>query len=221
MVGTNGCARIAVVDPQPLFSRGLAMLLPSVSEGRVEVAEAVSAAAEAAGMVRRCRPDLVLVDLGLPPPGGLRAIGAIRRTEPGVAVVAMGPEPADESVLAAVHAGARGVLHKSTEPEALVLPLLALMDGWAVVPATALARLSTMAGADSRSVRDGLCESDRRLWCLLASGRTIGQIADELHVSERTVKRLSAALFRRLRVSSRTEAAALAGRSGLLDVADR
>lgn len=208
-------ARIVVVDPQPLFSRGLEMLLPAVSDGRVEVVAAVSDATRAAGTVRRYRPVLALVDLALAPPGGLRAIAAIRRTEPGVAVVAMGMEPADETALVALRAGARGVLRKSTEPEALLVPLLALIDGWAVLPPDALTRLS--AAGQSQQTQLELCDSDRRLWRLLASSRTICQIADELHVSDRTAKRLIAALLRRLRCTNRTEAAALAGRSGLLD----
>ena len=183
MAEDGGCARIAVVDPQPLFGRGLAMLLPAVSEGRVEVVAAVNTATEAAGMVRRCHPDLVLVDLALPPPGGLRAIAAIRRIEPGVSVVAMSTPALDDHVLQAVHAGARGVLCKTAEPEGLLLPLLALVDGWAVLPADALAQLSAAAGGASRRLRDGLCDSERRLWRLLASGHTTSQIAVELHVS--------------------------------------
>jgi two-component system nitrate/nitrite response regulator NarL len=209
--------RIVIIDPQPLFSRGLAMLLPAMSDGRAKVVESVPTAGEAAGAVRRTRPDLVLVDLGLPPPGGLRAISAIRRTEPAVTVIAMTVRTEDQATLDAVHAGARGVLTKTAEPEDLLPPLLALVEGWAVLPADVLARLTAEAGGHARQMRERLDADDRRLWRLLATGRTLAQIAGELHVSERTVKRLTSALLRRLRVDTRTEAAALAGRSGLLD----
>lgn len=217
-MGEAGTRRIVVVDAQPMFARGLAALLPEVSGGRVEVVATASAAGEAAGLVRRHRPDLALVDLGLGAPGGLRAIAAVRRTEPGVCVAAIAAVELDEQDTAqAIFAGARGVLSKSAEPEGLVVPLLALVEGWAVMPVESLAHLSATAGGYARRPPADLDERDRALWVLLATGRTAGQIARELHVSERTLKRLTAALLRRLQVSSRAEAAALAGRSGLLD----
>lgn len=208
--------RIVVVDPQPLFSRGLAMLLPSMSGGRAEVIATTCAASDAATTVRRYRPELALVDLGLPAPGGLRAISAIRRTEPAAAVIAMAREDDHEPALRAVHAGARGVLSKTAEPEDLLTPLLALIEGWAVLPGPVLEHLAATGGA-ARRLRDQLGDADRRLWRLLSTGRTLAQIATELHVSERTVKRLTATLLRRLGVGTRTEAAALAGQSGVLD----
>jgi two-component system nitrate/nitrite response regulator NarL len=76
------------------------------------------------------------------------------------------------------------------------------------------------AGSHTRSqpqVADGLSVEDRRLWRLIASGSSTGEIAVRLHVSERTVKRLTASLLRRRKVASRAEAAALAGRSGVVD----
>jgi two-component system, NarL family, nitrate/nitrite response regulator NarL len=215
--------RVLVVDQQPLFSRGLELLLPTVSDGRVEVVGSTDEAAAAASLVRSHRPDLVLVDLGLAPPGGLRAIAAIRRLEPRLPVVAMlvdrtgaaagGPGPAAE----ALAAGASGLLVKAQEPEELLTPLLAAAEGWAVVPPQVLAQLVASRSAAAPRRDPGLTADERRLWALLARGASTAQISGELHVSERTVKRLTAALLRRLGVGSRTEAAVLAGRSGLLD----
>src|SRR3954470_24867905 len=85
----TGQVRLALVDDRPLFCRGLQLLLPAVTAERVQVAGSTDDATAAAGLVRRCQPDLGLVALALPPPGGVRAMGAIRRTEPAVPVVAM------------------------------------------------------------------------------------------------------------------------------------
>jgi two-component system, NarL family, nitrate/nitrite response regulator NarL len=156
-----------------------------------------------------------VVDLGLPAPGGLRAIAAIRRTEPGVPVLAMTEEP--DLAVDALRAGASGVLPCRSEPEDLVSPLLAAVDGWAVVPGEVLARLLDTPGHAADGMLSRLGEQDRQLWRMVADGRSTTDMAPALHMSERTVKRLVASLLRRLRVSSRTEAAALAGRAGLLD----
>lgn len=211
--------RIVVVDRQPLLRRGLAMLLPAVSEGRIRVVADTDDAGAAASLARRHVPDLVLVDMGLGPPGGVRAVAAVLRAEPRTAALAMvaGTTGADDLMAAeALRAGARGVLVKAEEPEDLLAPLLAAADGWAVVPPRLLRELAD--GADRADERarhlDG---QQRRLWALIASGASTRLIAAELHVSDRTVKRLTAALLRRLGVASRTEAAMLAGRAGVTE----
>jgi two-component system nitrate/nitrite response regulator NarL len=213
--------RVLVIDQQPLFSRGLALLLPAVSDDHVQVVASTDLATEAAGLARAHRPDLALVDLGLAPPGGVRAIAAIRRVEPRMPVVAMTVDNHDEAGLRlaveALAAGARSLLVKAQEPEDLLPPLLAAADGWAVLPQRVLDRLAggLVATGPRRELR--LTADERRLWTLLAGGSSTAQIAISLHVSERTVKRLTAALLRRLGVTNRTEAAVLAGRLGLLD----
>ena len=207
--------RVAVVDDHPLFVRGIELLLPDVSDGRATVVGSTGDASAAAGLVRRTVPDLVLVDLHMPPPGGIRAIAAIRRTTPRVRIVAMSGDEDPGPAVEALRAGAEGFLPKTSEPADLLHPLVAILDGWAVLPAELLGALL----APARGVRPApaeLDEAERQLLQLIAGGATTTEIAVQLHVSERTVKRLTATLLRKLRVSSRTEAAALAGSAGLL-----
>jgi two-component system nitrate/nitrite response regulator NarL len=207
--------RITVVDDHPLFVSGLELLLPEVTDGRVEVVGSTGDAASAAGLVRRTHPDLVLVDVHMPPPGGVRAIAAIRRTTPQVRIVAMSGDDDPAPAVEALRAGAEGFLPKSAEPKDVLQPLLVTLDGWAVLPGDLLAALL----APTRALRPApadLDDGERQLLQLIAAGATTTEIGLQLHVSERTVKRLTATLLRKLRVSSRTEAAALAGRTGIL-----
>jgi DNA-binding NarL/FixJ family response regulator len=208
---------VVLVDDHPLFSRGLALLLPPVSGGRVRVVGATDDASAAAALVGSTNADLALVDLHMPPPGGLRAIAAIRRAEPNVRVVALSGQADQDTALEALHAGAEAFLPKTSEPEALVPPLLAVLDGWAVMPGDLLHRLLADAASsrEERGIGGRLSADERRLWRLVAAGWSTVDVATELHVSERTAKRLIAGLLRQLRVSTRTEAAALAGRAGL------
>jgi two-component system nitrate/nitrite response regulator NarL len=212
----NGRAvAVALVDDHPLFVRGLELLLPEVSGGQATVVASTGDASAAASMVRRTVPDLVLVDLHMPEPGGVRAVAAIRRTTPRVRIVAMSGDDDPQPALEALRAGAEGFLPKSSEAADMLQPLLAVLGGWAVLPSSLLTTLL----APTRSARPApadLDEAERHLLQLIAAGATTTEIAVELHVSERTVKRLTATLLRRLRVSSRTEAAALAGSAGIL-----
>ncbi|MEU1677493.1 response regulator transcription factor [Micromonospora zamorensis] len=205
--------RLVVVDDHPLFVRGLELLLPITTDGRAEVVASTGDAAAAAALVSRWHPDLALVDLHMPPPGGVRAVGAIRRTTPRVRVVAMSGSADPASALEALRAGAEGFLPKTSEPEELLPPLLAVLEGWAVLPAELLHAMLR----PTRATPVDLDGEERRLLRAIAVGRNTIEIADELHVSERTVKRMTAALLRKLRVSNRAEAAALAGHAGLLD----
>jgi DNA-binding NarL/FixJ family response regulator len=206
---------VALVDDHPLFVRGLELLLPDVSGGLAAVVASTGDASAAAALVRRTVPDLVLVDLHMPAPGGVRAVAAIRRTTPRVRIVAMSGDDDPRPALEALRAGAEGFLPKSSEAEDMVQPLLAVLGGWAVLPASLLAALlGTSRG--TRPAPVDLDEAEQNLLQLIAAGATTTEISMKLHVSERTVKRLTATLLRKLRVSSRTEAAALAGSAGIL-----
>ena len=196
---------VVVIDDHPLFSRGLALLLPPVSDGRVRVVGTTDDASAGAALVRRHHADVAVVDLHMPPPGGVRAIAAIRRAEPLTRVIALSGLAEPDAALEALRAGAAGFLPKTATPESLIRPLLAVLDGWSVIPEPLLRRL----------LADSAPSDDRRLWRLVAAGTSTVDIATTLHVSERTVKRLVANLLRQLQVATRVEAAALAGRIGL------
>ena len=100
---------VVVVDDHPLFTRGLGLLLPGLSGGRVRVVGTTEDASAAAALVRRHHADVAVVDLHMPPPGGTRAIAAIRRADPMVRVVALsGLAEADaalEALLEELHIG--------------------------------------------------------------------------------------------------------------------
>jgi two-component system nitrate/nitrite response regulator NarL len=207
---------VIVVDDHPLFTRGLTLLLPEVSDGRVRVVGTTDDASAAAALVQRFRADVAVVDVQMPPPGGTRAIAAIRRVAPTVRVVAMSGLADEDAAVEALRAGASSFLPKTADPEALVEPLLAVLDGWSVLPEPLLRRLLDRAApGEEEGLAGQLSADERRLWRLIAAGAGTVDIATTLHVSERTAKRLVAHLLRRLRVSSRVEAAALAGRVGL------
>jgi DNA-binding NarL/FixJ family response regulator len=207
---------VIVVDDHPLFTRGLSLLLPEVSDGRVRVVGTTDDASAAAALVQRFRADVAVIDVQMPPPGGSRAIAAVRRVEPTVRVVAMSGMADEDAAVEALRAGAASFLPKTADPEALVEPLLAVLDGWSVLPEALLRHLlGRTAPGDGEGIAGQLTADERRLWRLIAAGAGTVDIAMTLHVSERTAKRLVAHLLRRLRVSSRVEAAALAGRVGL------
>ena len=196
--------RVLIVDQQPVSRRGLEEALPAVSDGGVRVVARTDRAASAGTLLQRYQADVALVDLELAAPGPLAALTAMRHVQPRLPVLALARHvPTLQSVVEFLGAGACGVLLRTRSAAALAPSLLAATGATHRLPAP----------------RPGpqLTGKERHLWTLIAEGASTAQIARSLHVSERTVKRLTASLLRTLGVANRTEAAALAGRTGLLD----
>ncbi|MGH8999329.1 MAG: response regulator transcription factor [Acidimicrobiia bacterium] len=208
---------MVVVDDHSIFARGLELLLSAASEGRIRVAGRTEDAGEAIELVRREHPHVAIVDLAMPPPGGQAAIAEIAGHYPAVRILALSGTESRHAALAALAAGAHAFIPKSSNPEVLVPPLLSLGAGLSVVPEPLLRELIRSAGVESRAVLSGLDPDDIRLWQLLARGQDSHEIAEQVFVSERTAKRMVAALLRKIGVANRIEAAVLAGRIGLLD----
>jgi two-component system, NarL family, nitrate/nitrite response regulator NarL len=203
--------RVVVVSGHAPLVRVLEKSIPEKTGGRAEVA-GTGDGSDVAGLVREPVPDLILVDLQ--PPGGVAAIAEARAAAPEARILAMTADGDQGAELEALRAGASGLLPRGDDA---IPPLLAALEGWAVVPAALLASLVDGPGRPvARAATAQLDEGDQRLLRLIATGSSTSDIAGVLHVSERTVKRLTAALLRKLQVSSRTEAAAVAGSAGLV-----
>ena len=213
---TPAPARLLLVDDHPTFSQGLSLLLHAEAGDLLRVAGTVRDAAQAGDVAVALQVDLALVDLVMPPPGGLAAVRALRERRPGLPVVALSGSEGAEAQVQALRAGAVAFLPKALDATALVTPLRAVLEGWAVVRPALLTALAPGADGEAARLVAELGEADLRLWRLVAAGRSPAELAAELYVSERTAKRLVAALLVRLGVDDRVQAAALAGRAGLL-----
>jgi DNA-binding NarL/FixJ family response regulator len=208
---------VVVVDDHALFSQGLALLLESRAGDRFVVAGSTTAGGQAVALVGREAADLAIVDLALPPLGGVETIRRIRAAYPRTRVLALSGTEDLDLAAAALRAGAAGFLGKSADPEVLVAPLLAIATGMRVVRPDLLDALLAAGDRTADGLLDRLGERDVELWRLLARGLETSGIARPMLVSERTAKRMIASLLHKLGAANLIEAAALAGRYGLLD----
>jgi len=206
-----------IVDDHALFAQGLALLLESRAGETFQVAGSVTVGEEAVALVGRNRADVAIVDLALPPLGGVETIRRIKAAYPDTRVLALSGTEDLDLAAAALRAGADGYLAKSADPEVLVAPLLSVLAGVRVVRAELLDALLVSADRTADGLLDRLSERDVELWRLLARGLETSEIARPMLVSERTAKRMIASLLHKLGAANRIEAAALAGRAGLLD----
>lgn len=209
--------RAVVVDDHASFSRGLQLLFGSVADSPVEVMAITEHAAEAVHLVREHRADVALVDIQMPPPGGLAAIAELRRHVPDCAVIVLSGVEDPEVVVAALRAGAEGYLLKSAEPEHLIPPIRSVLSGMVVVPDW----MRTHIGGEPATTGPALpalSDEDVMVLRLLAAGADTASVARQILVSERTAKRTVANLVRRLGVGTRIEAVVLATHAGLIEL---
>lgn len=213
----DGRYAVVIVDDHALFSQGLALLLESRAGDTFVVAGSTTAGEEAVALVGREAADIAIVDLALPPLGGVETIRRIVTAYPATKVLALSGTDDLGLAAAALRAGAAGFLGKSADPDVLVAPLLTIAAGVRVVRADLLDVLLVAGDRTGDGRLDRLDERDLQLWGLLARGLDTSEIARPMLVSERTAKRMIAALLHKLGAANRIEAAALAGRYGLLD----
>lgn len=208
---------VVIVDDHALFAQGLALLLESRAGDLFTVAGSATAGEDAVALVGRHRADVAIIDLALPPLGGVETIRRVTAAYPSTRVLALSGTEDLDLAAAALRAGADGFLGKSADPEVLVAPLLAIVAGVRVLRPELLDALLAAADRSADALLDRLTDRDVELWTMLARGLETSEIAKPLLVSERTAKRMIASLLHKLGAANRIEAAALAGRAGLLD----
>ncbi len=200
--------RVLVADSLQIFRAGVRNLL--VRESDFEVVEA-SSLEEALAAAEHSSPDIALVDLELPPLGGVVAVQRLAKRCSAYTIV-WSFEPSRETVLAAVRAGAHGFLHKEISPDGLVRALRGAVNGEAPISRdlTSL-MIDALHGLDEQAQareRAGvLSPREREVLDLVAQGARNKQIAAKLVISEFTVKRHVQNILQKLELPSRRAAA--------------
>lgn len=206
-----------IIDDHELFSQGLALLLTHQWGEWFIVGGQTTHVEEAANLVTGCDADVAIIDLSMPPLGGVAAIRHIKARHPKTRILALSGTGNLELAEEALRAGADGFLPKTARPEALVGPLWTVAEGLRVIDGALLDALLRKSDEPRSALLDSLDTQDLHLWSLLATGMETSEIARRMVVSERTAKRMLATLLHKLGVTNRIAAAAMAGRLRLLD----
>ncbi len=217
----SGSIRVLIADDHLIVREGLRLILETAEEFEL-VGEAADGA-EAVQLAGQLKPDVVLMDLQMPRLDGLAAIQQIRAQRPEIAVVILTTYNEDDRMIRGLRAGALGYLLKDTDRETLLNTIRAAARGETLLKPEIMTRV--LARADSAPLStptktpsaSGLTERELQVLGLIVLGAQNKEIAARLNITERTVKAHLASIFNRLGVSSRTEAAAVAIRRGLVE----
>ncbi|MBK5929705.1 response regulator [Halochromatium salexigens] len=212
--------RVLLIDDHALFRIGLLELL---ERRGIEVIDAVGESDVGLRLARDCAPDVVLMDLRMPGENGIELVRKMQRQGIERRVAMLTTSTDERDVIEALQAGVSGYLLKDMEPDDLVAALEGIIAGQTIVA-------PELTGALARAVRQepethaepavafsDLTPREREILCHLAGGQSNKVIANELGISEGTVKLHVKSILRKLKMRSRVEAAVLAVEQGLCD----
>lgn len=209
--------KVLICDDQALVREGLAMLL--VLDRDITVVGQAQDGAEAVELAGRHQPDLVLMDLKMPGVNGIEATRQIRARFPSIKVLVLTTYDDDEWLIDAVRAGAAGYLLKDTTRQDLMAAVRGTVAGKSYVDPTVAGKLlGQVANPQTQPetlLTEKLTEREVEVLRLLARGFTNADIATQLHLSEGTIRNHVSAIFAKLAVPDRTQAAVIAIRHGL------
>jgi two-component system NarL family response regulator len=200
--------RVLIAEDHQLMREGLALLLQQTPE--IEVVASVANGQQAIEAYVRRRPHIGLIDLQMPVLGGVGAIEGILSYDKLARLIVLTTYDGDEDIYRAMHAGAKAYLLKDSPTEELLKAIRSVNNGERYVSPEMGAKLADRIDANALSPKE------RQTLSLIAEGMPNKQIALEMGISEGTVRTHVANLLGKLGVSSRTEAAMIAIKRGLL-----
>ncbi|PZG21287.1 DNA-binding response regulator [Micromonospora craterilacus] len=207
--------RVLLVDDHAPFRAGLRALLATSPD--IEVCGEAASGEEALAVLARLQPDVVLLDLTMPGMGGIAATERLVRMSPHVRVLILSMADDDDSVFAALRAGARGYVLKGARRVEIIRSVRVVADGEAIFgPAIATRLMGYFAGLDrTEPAFPELTSREREILTLIAQHLTNPQIAARLGLSTKTVRNHVSNIFAKLQVADRAQAISLAREQGL------
>ena len=202
--------RILAVDDHALVREGIAVLVGTQPDMTL-VAEA-SNGREAIQQFRTHRPDVTLMDLQMPEMNGFDAIGAIRGEFPDAKIIVLTTYKGDVQILRALKAGAQGYLLKNTFHKELVETIRAVHAGRKALSPEASYEIA------EHATDDALTPAEINVLRLIAAGNANKQIADQLKITEETVKSRVKSILSKLGANDRTHAAMIGMKRGIIEL---
>ncbi len=200
----SGGLRVLIADDHPIVRRGLREIL-TAEPHVVEVLEAAHPQ-QVLDLARSSEVDVVVLDLGLPGRGGLDVLKDLRRERPKLPVLILSMQPEDQYAVRALRAGAAGYLTKDAAPAKLIEAIQKVTAGGHYIsPAVAEQLAASVAAGATKPPQELLSDREFEVLRLIASGKTVGDIAEQLALSVKTVSSYRARMLEKMGLSNNAE----------------
>jgi len=207
--------RVLIVDDHAIVREGQMALIDT--EPGMEVVGEAQDGFEAVEMANKLQSDVILMDLEMPRKGGIEAIGEIKAEKPDARILVLTSYTEDEKVYTAIKAGAQGYILKDSSPNEILAAIRQVHQGETSMRPSIAKKLMRELQRSSPTV-DPLTEREVEILKLVAQGLPNQEIAEQLVISERTVRTHVTNILSKLHLANRTQATLYALREGLTDL---
>ena len=205
--------RVLLVDDHEIVRKGLRAILDDRFAG-IEVAEASTGDQALAALTRPF--DAVILDLSMPGRSGIDLLAEIKHRYPKLPVLIMSLHSEEQFAVRALRAGASGYLTKSAAPEQLISAFERIVRGGRYISETVAERLAVAAGGEVGALHDRLSQREFEVMRGIASGESVGGIAERMHLSAKTVSTYRARLLDKMGMATNSELTRYALQNGLV-----
>lgn len=208
--------KILVADDHAIVRRGLKQIVAEVP-GMV-VADEASTGQEVLDKAGREDYDVILLDIAMPGISGLDVLKQLRATKPGIHVLILSIHPEEQYAMRALRAGACGYLTKESAPEELVAAIQRVATGGKYISSSLAEELASCLETDvEKPLHQTLSDREYQVMCLVASGKTIKEIAEELMLSVKTISTHRYRILMKMKMKSNAELTRYAIENRLVD----
>jgi len=196
--------KMLIVDDHPVVREGLKRILLDTSN-MLAVDEA-GTSQEVLERVQQNDYDLVLLDISLPDRSGLDVLKELKRTKPDLQILVISIHPEEQYAVRAMRAGAAGYLTKESAPDELVAAVQKVLLGRKYISSSLAEKLAFALEVDvEKQPHETLSDREYQVMCMIASGKTVKEIAGELMLSAKTINTYRSRVLRKMRVNSSVE----------------
>ena len=208
--------RILIADDHAILRRGLKEIL--LGEYKDAIFAEAGNAQEVLDEVRKQAWDLVILDITMPGRSGLDLLRDLKQLRPELPVLVLSMHPEDQYAKRVLKSGAAGYMNKETAPRELVTAIRKVLDGGRYVSAALAEKLALDLSADAaRLPHERLSDREFEILRMIASGKTVSQIAEELHLSVTTVSTHRARILEKMDMANNAELMRYAMINALID----
>ncbi len=208
--------RVLIADDHAILRRGLAQIISEA--GDMEVCAEAESGAQTIKLAREHALDVVLLDITMPDRNGLDTLKQLKKEKPKLSVLMLSMHPEETYALRAIKAGASGYLNKQSAPALLVTAIRQVAGGRRYIsPEVAEELAGTIADGTDRPAHTTLSDREYETMRLIASGKTLTEIAVEMHLSVKTVSVYRARLLQKMQLKNNSELTHYALKEQLVD----
>ncbi|OGW32836.1 MAG: DNA-binding response regulator [Nitrospirae bacterium GWC2_42_7] len=208
--------KILIADDHSVVRAGLKQILSGISD--VAMVDEASNAREAIDKIKKNKYSVVVLDISMPGKSGLDALKEIRSEWPDLPVLILSMYPEDQYAIRVLKSGASGYMTKESAPEELVNAVRTVANGRKYVSPSLAEKLASHLDLDGKKEpHEMLSDREYQVLCMIASGKTVSEIADKLSLSVKTVSTYRSRILEKMKLKNSAELTTYAVQNHLID----